>query len=242
MTSSECRVGVAHNTSTMKRHEKPSSRNHSRRGSKQSELTSMKLAAFTRAAGGEICVMAKDSWSGRMERLMRAAGSIIRPMAEENSLSQEVASMMGHGSMESHRDMEFSPISREPNTKGSGLWINSMDMELKVGKMEPNIKVTTRTVKRKVSVNTLMAKEATMKVTGAKTRLVGLVIKSGAMAISTKVSGKRMQCGAMVFSEYQTNQLTMDSLSMTKSMATASISGKMGENLRVGGITGSNMV
>ena len=103
---------------------------------------------------------------------MRAAGNIIRPMAEENSLSQEVASMMGHGSMESHRDMEFSPISREPNTKGSGFWINSMDMELKVGKMEPNIKVTTRTVKRKVLVNTRMVKEATMKVTGTKTRLV----------------------------------------------------------------------
>ena len=242
MASSECRVGVAHNTSTMKRHARPSSRNHSRRGSKQSELTSMKLVAFTRAAGGEICAMAKVAWSGQMEQLMRAAGSIIRPMAKENSLSQEVAFMMGHGSMESHRDMEFSPISREPNTKGSGLWINSMDMELKVGKMEPNMKVTTRMVKRKVLVNTRMAKEATMKVTGAKTRLVELVIKSGAMATNTTVSGKTMHCGAMVFSEYQTNQLTMDSLSMTKNMASASTSGKMEGNLRVGGITGSNMV
>ena len=150
--------------------------------------------------------------------------------------------MKGHGSMESHRDMEYSPISREPNTKGSGLWINSMDMELKVGKMEPNTKVTTRTVKRKVLVNTRMAKEATMKVTGAKTRLMELVIKSGAMVTNTTESGKTMQCGAMVFSEYQTNQLTMDSLSMTKNMASASTSGKMGGNLRVGGITGSNMV
>ena len=46
----------------------------------------------------------------------------------------------------------------------------------------------------------------------------------------------------MVFSEYQTNQLTMDSLSMTKSMAMASINGKMGDNLQAGGIKGNNMV
>ena len=80
-----------------------------------------------------------------------------------------------------------------------------MDMELRVGKMEPNMKVTTKMVKRKALVNTLMAKEATMKVTGAKTRLVELVSKSGAMAIFTRVSGKRTQCGDMVFSKYQTN-------------------------------------
>ena len=105
-----------------------------------------------------------------MEQLMRAAGSIIRPMAKENSSSQEVASTMDNGSMESHKDLEFLPIFRGPNTKGSGLWINNMDMEQKFGKMEQNMKVTTRMVKRKVSGNTRMAKEATMKVTGAITR------------------------------------------------------------------------
>ena len=132
----------------------------------------MRLVAFTRAAGGAICATAKVSWSGQMEQLMRAAGSIIRPMAKENSLSQGVASMMGRGSMESHRDMEFSPIIREPDTKGNGFWINNMDMEQKVGKMELNMRVTTRMEKKKVSGNTLMVKEATMKVTGAKTRSV----------------------------------------------------------------------
>ena len=96
--------------------------------------------------------------------------------------------------------------------------------------------------KKKVSGNTLMVKEATMKVTGAKTRSVEQVIKSGATAIFTKANGERTQCGAMVFSEYQTNQLTMDNSLMTKSMAMASINGKMGDNLRAGGITGNNMV
>ena len=105
-----------------------------------------------------------------MEQLTRAAGSIIRPMAKENSLSQEVASTMGNGSMESHRDLEFLPIFKEPDTKDSGLWINRMGMELKVGKTEPNMKVTTRMEKRKVLGDTPLAKEATMKVTGAKTR------------------------------------------------------------------------
>ena len=62
------------------------------------------------------------------------------------------------------------------------------------------------------------------------------------MAIFTKANGKRMQCGATVFSGYQTSQLTMDSLPMTKSMATASMSGMMGKNLQAGGITGNNMV
>ena len=105
-----------------------------------------------------------------MEQLTRAAGSIIRPTAKENLLSLGVASMTGHGLMESHRDMGFLPILRGPNTKVSGLWINNMDTEQKVGKMEPNMKVTTHTVKRKVSGNTLLAKEASMKVTGAITR------------------------------------------------------------------------
>ena len=80
----------------------------------------MRLVAFTRDAGGEICVTAKVLWSGQMEQLMRAAGNIIKPMAKENSMSQEVASIMGPGSMESHKDSEFSPIIKEPDTKVSG--------------------------------------------------------------------------------------------------------------------------
>ena len=50
---------------------------------------------------------------------------------------------------------------------------------------------------KKDKVNTRLCKAATMKDSGAKTKYVVLVDKSGATAMFTKENGKKMQCRDM---------------------------------------------
>ena len=169
--------------------------------------------------------------SGQTAQCMRGNGSIIELTEKVGSCFLRVMFMKEISRTTNLVGMALTSIRMVPNTLASGLMISSMDLELKFGKMAPNTMELIATAARMVLGATSGMMDLCSLVTGMKIKYTDLEHTNGLTAEVTKVNGDRTTWKALVFTGGKMAVFTQASISMTKSMATASTSGRIPANM-----------
>ena len=186
--------------------------------------------------------MDTESKFGQMVPVMKATGKIIEHKEQESLLISMVTSMKEIGLTTRQMVMVYTFMLTELGMRATGWMIYSTAWAKNHGQMVPSMRVSTSLVKNTVEVSTAGTMALSITVIGRKIRSKDLERTPGSMEDSTRENGLTTIWTVLEFILGKTEDHTVGSIKMTRSMDTVSTHGLMAELTLVTGAEASNMV